>query len=315
MVAAMADVTAYGSAIRTPVQSRELALHALAERQYGRVATRQLLEMGFSRSGIRRWVAARRLIPVHPGVYAVGHAVPTAEAKWMAGVLAAGPGARLSHRCGAAAWEVRRTSSGLVEVTVASRSRRRLRGVRVHQTRGFHPEDVTELQGIPVTSLARTLLDNAEVLPVREIVRMLEQAERLQIFDLGAMERLLARSHGRRGLKPLRVAMAAITGEPQRTNSDWERDLLDFSDAYDIPRPELNVIVERFEVDALWRHARLVVELDSWTHHRGRTAFENNREKIAALQLAGYVVLPITWRRLEREPEAVAEMIRRRVAA
>ena len=158
MVAAMADVTAYGSAIRTPVQSRELALHALAERQYGRVATRQLLEMGFSRSGIRRWVAARRLIPVHPGVYAVGHAVPTAEAKWMAGVLAAGPGARLSHRCGAAAWEVRRTSSGLVEVTVASRSRRRLRGVRVHQTRGFHPEDVTELQGIPVTSLARTLL-------------------------------------------------------------------------------------------------------------------------------------------------------------
>src|SRR4051812_46857080 len=311
----MAHVSAYGSAIRTSVQSRERAVYELAQRQHGRVASRQLVELGFSRSGIRRWVAARRLVPVHPGVYAVGHIERLAKANWMGGVLAAGPGARLSHRPAAAAWEGRQTTSGLVEVSACSRSRRRLRGVRVHQTSGFHPEDAAEIDGIPVTSLARTLLDNAEVLPLRQTIRLIEEAERRQVFDLRAVERLLARSHGRHGLKPLTAALAAVNGEPQRTNSDWERDFLDFCGAYGIPRPELNVLVAGYEVDALWRDVKLVVELDSWSHHRGRTAFENDRLKIATLQLAGYVVLPITWRRLEQEPDEVAEMIKRRVAA
>jgi hypothetical protein len=288
-------------------------LHELAERQHGRVANGQLLALGFSRSGIRRFVAARRLVPVHPGVYAVGHAARTAEAAWMAAVLAAGPRALLSHRSAAAAWELRRTSSGLVEVTAASRSRRSLRGVRVHQTRGFHPHDVARITGIPVTSPARTLLDNAEVLPLRQVIRMIEEAERRQVFDLGAVERLLDRSRERHGVRPIRAALADINGEPARTNSNWERDLLDFCDDHDVPRPELNVIVEGYEVDALWRDKKLIVELDSWTHHRGRTAFENDRRKYGVLQLAGYIVLPITWRRLEQEPAAVAEMIMRLV--
>ena len=195
----------------------------------------------------------------------------------------------------------------------APRSRAGSGGLVVHRVRSLHPEDVAKVDGIPVTSLARTLLDNAEVLPLRQIVRMIEEAERRQIFDLGAVERLLARSHGRHGVKPLRAAMAEIHGEPTRVNSDWERDLIDFCDEFDIPRPELNAIVEGFEVDAFWRHAKLIVELDSWSYHRGRTAFENDRVKLAALQLAGYIVLPITWRRLEREPEEVACQIMRRV--
>jgi Protein of unknown function (DUF559) len=202
----------------------------------------------------------------------------------------------------------------VLHVTVA-RPRHGPRGVKVHRVRSLHPEDVAEIEGIPVTSLPRTLLDNAELLPLRQTIRMIEEAERRQIFDLGALERLLARSHGRHGVKPLRAALAQLDGEPARVNSDWERDLIDFCDDHGIPRPELNVIVNGYEVDALWRRAKLVVELDSWTHHRGRTVFESDREKIAALQLVGYVVLPITWRRLEREPEVVAEMIRRRVAA
>jgi hypothetical protein len=182
--------------------------------------------------------------------------------------------------------------------------------VKVHRVRSLHPEDVAEIDGIPVTGLARTLLDNAELLAIRQTVRMIEEAERRLVFDLGALERLLARSHGRHGVKPLRAALAQLNGEPARVNSDWERDLIDFCDDHDIPRPELNVIVKGYEVDALWRRAKLIVELDSWSHHRGRTAFENDRAKLATLQLAGYVVLPITWRRLEREPEEVARQIK-----
>jgi hypothetical protein len=309
----MADVTALQPAMRVTVQSRQRALAELAQRQHGRVAHRQLMALGFSRSAIGRRIDSGELVPVHPRVYAVGHATRTAEANWVGAVLAAGPGARLSHRAAAAAWEVRRTSSGLVEVSICSRSRRRLRGVRVHQTRPFHPDDVAELDAIPVTSLARTLLDNAEVLPLRQVVRMIEEAERQQIFDLDAVERLLARSHGRHGLKPLTAALAEVNGEPPRVNSDWERDFVDFCDDHAIPRPELNVIVEGYEVDALWRDRKLIVELDSWTHHRHRRAFEDDREKYGVLQLADYVVLPLTWRRLERVPEEVARQIKLRV--
>ena len=75
------------------------------------------------------------------------------------------------------------------------------------------------------------------------------------------------------------------------------------------------MIVEGYEVDALWSDAKLIVELDSWDHHRSRRAFEEDRRRDAALQLAGYVVLRITWRRFEQEPEEVAGSIRRRVAA
>lgn len=252
---------------------------------------------------------------VHRGVYAVEHAIPTAEGAWMAAVLAAGTGALLSHAAAAAAWDLRRCSSGLIEVTACTRSRRRIDGVMVHQTRGFHPHDVARVGGIPVTSLARTLLDNAAVLPPRQLVRMLEQAERLQLFDLRAIDELIDRSRGRHGVKPLRMAIAAVDGEPPRINSDWERDFLDFCEDHDLPKPELNASVEGYEVDALWREQELIVELDSYSFHRHRTAFEDDRQKDGTLQLAGYIVLRITWRRLESEPKEVARLLRRRVAA
>jgi hypothetical protein len=311
----MPDVTALEPGMRVSVQSRERALSDLAERQHGRVAHRQLVALGFSTSGIGRRIVSGRLRLVHPRVYAVGHAVRSANAARIAAVLAADPEALLSHRSAAAAWDLRRRSSGLVEVTVPNRSRHRLNGVAVHQTGGFHPEDVARVDAIPVTSVARTLLDNAEVSPLRDVVRMVEQAERLGLFDLGAVGRLIERSRGRHGIGPLRAAIAAAEGEPPRVNSDWERDLLDFCDDHDLPRPELNVTVEGYEVDALWSDAKLIVELDSWDHHRSRRAFEEDRRRDAALQLAGYVVLRITWRRFEQEPEEVAGSIRRRVAA
>jgi len=277
--------------------------------QHGAVAHRQLVRGGLRAGAIQRLIAAGWLHPLHKGVYAVGHRGISWLGRCSAVVLASGPGAVLSHPPAAGLWEVRRTSSPVLHVTVP-RPRHGPRGVKVHRVRSLHPEDVAEIDGIPVTGLARTLLDNAELLAIRQTVRMIEEAERRLVFDLGALERLLARSHGRHGVKPLLAALAQLNGEPARVNSDWERDLIDFCDDHDIPRPELNVIVKGYEVDALWRRAKLIVELDSWSHHRGRTAFENDRAKLATLQLAGYVVLPITWRRLEREPEEVARQIK-----
>jgi hypothetical protein len=188
-------------------------------------------------------------------------------------------------------------------------------GIRAHRVRHLHPDDCTVHDGIPITSVARTGLDLAEVLPLRQTIRVLEQSERLGLFDLNAIERLLARSHGRHGVKPLTRALAELGVEPPRVNSDWERDLLDFCDDFNIPRPELNVIVEGYLVDALWREAKVIVELDSWSYHRSRRAFEDDRERDCVLQLAEYIVLRITRRRFESEPTAVADQIRRRVGA
>src|SRR4051794_19926918 len=312
-VVPMAHVGGFEVDIRPPDGPRHW-IAELARRQHGVVAHWQLIEGGLSHSAVQRLIRAGWLQPLYVGVYAVGHRALSWLGRCRAGVFAGGRDALLSHQPAGGLWEVHRSSSSAIHITVP-RSRPGAAGLRVHRVRSLHPEDVAEIDGIPVTSLARTLLDNAEVLPVRQVIRMIEEAERRQVFDLGALERLLARSHGRHGVKPLRIALGELNGEPARVNSDWERDLIDFCDDHATPRPELNVIVEGFEVDALWRRAKLVVELDSWSHHRGRTAFENDRVKLATLQLAGYVVLPITWRRLEREPEEVARQIKLRVAA
>jgi len=108
----------------------------------------------------------------------------------------------------------------------------------------------------------------------------------------------------------LRTAIAAVTGEPPRVNSDWERDLLDFCDDHGIPRPELNVLVEGHEVDALWRDEDVIVELDSYAFHRSLRAFVDDRAKYADLQLAGYLVLPLTTLD-DRAARRIAAAIRR----
>src|SRR3954470_1009189 len=309
----MAHVDPFHPAIRDQKGPRRW-IGELAARQHGAVAHRQLVQGGLSASGIHRLIEAGWLHPLHKGTYAVGHRGISWLGRCSAAVLACGQGARLSHPPAASLWEIRRSTSPVLHVTVP-RPRKGPRGVAVHHVRSLHPEDIAEIDGIPVTSLARTLLDNAEVLPLRQVGRMIEEAERREIFDLGAVERLMRRSRGRHGLKPLAAALAEVNGEPVRVNSDWERDFLDFCDAFNIPRPEMNVIVEGWEIDALWRDRKLVVELDSWGHHRHRRAFEDDRRKYGVLQLADYIVLPITWRRLGQEPEKVAEMIKLRVAA
>jgi hypothetical protein len=269
MVGAMADVDPFELAIRSRKDPRHGWIARLAARQHGVVTHSQLVAGGSGRSAIQRLISAGWLHPLHVGAYAVGHRNVSWPGRCMAAVLACGPDAVLSHQPAAGLWEVRRTASAALHVTVP-RPRKGPRGVNVHSVRSLHPDDIARVDGIPVTSLPRTFLDNAEVLPVRQVVRMMEEAERRQIFDLRAVERLLRRSHGRHGLKALQAALAQLTGEPPHINSDWERDLLDFCDDFDIPRPELNVTVEGYVVDALWRHAKLIVELDSWSHRRRR---------------------------------------------
>lgn len=233
----------------------------------------------------------------------------------MAAVLACGPTALLSHRSAAALWGLRPSLGTRVDVTAPGRSRHRQAGIVLHRVRDLHRDDRTQRRGIPVTTVPRVLLDLAEVLRSRELERALEEADRLRILDVRALERLCWRSPGRRGLRPLGELLTEHRLPAPRTRSELERRFLDLCRDARLPRPVVNVVVAGFEVDAVWIGARVVVELDGYAFHRTRAAFERDRVRDTALQLAGYRVLRVTHRRLEAEPAAVTEAVRSLLAS
>jgi very-short-patch-repair endonuclease len=281
---------------------------ALARRQHGVVALVQLLALGLSRRTVTTWVASGRLHPIHRGVYAVGHPLLSLQGRLMAAVLACGPYALISHRTAAMMWGLLDDFRAVIDV-VSAANRRGRKGIAFHRVRRLDPEDRHVIDGIPVTSLARTLLDIAEVVPRRRLVYALERAEKQHVLDLREIRACMARSPGRRGLKPLRQALREIEPEAQYAHEGLERLFIAFCRGRGIEMPAMNVVVEGFTVDALWEKRKLIVELDSWQHHRQRRSFEEDRRRDTILALAGYSVLRVTKRLLEGEPDRLEALI------
>ena len=284
-------------------------LAALATRQHGVAAHWQLVELGLGRKAIEYRLAAGSLERVHVGVYAIGHEALSGRGRRMGAVLTGGPDAVLSHQSAAALWDLRPSSRAAIDVTVPARGRRRRPGITFHRVRHLDEDDRTVVDGIPVTSVPRTLLDLAEVVRPRALERAFEEAERLRLLDVRAVERLLDKSTGRRGQRPLRALLREYR-EPPPTRSELERAFLDLCRAHGLPLPEVNVRIGKYEVDMLWREQKLIVELDGRAFHDTGRTFERDRVRDAELQLE-YRVVRITYRRLNREPAVVAETIRR----
>jgi very-short-patch-repair endonuclease len=275
---------------------------ALAERQHGVVSRSQLTELGLGRGAINRRIQRRRLHLLHLGVYAVGHRRLAMRGRWMAAVLAAGPGAVLSHRDAAALIGLRPSARGLIEVSAPRRCRRP--GMHAHVT-CLPPDEITTHDGIPITTVARTLLDLAAVLPRQQLKRAMEQADVPRLADDTSLAALLARYPRRSGTAALReVLHAGLTNTV--TRSELEERFLAVLDAHDLPRPRVNCAVEGFEVDFLWPNQRLIVELDGRATHHTATAFERDRARDRALQGAGWRVVRIAWHQLHYEPQQIA---------
>jgi len=198
----------------------------IAQRQHNVIALRQLCALGISTSAVRSRVASGRLHRVHTGVYAVGHAKLTAKGRWLAAVLAGGDGAVLSHRSAGALWGLRPDNRPISDVTSRGRAGRQREGIVGHRGDGLMPLDVTFVDGIPCTSLARTLLDLAEVVDRRSLERVFDRAETLRLLDMGPLEELLERSNGRRGVKLLRIVLAEHDPGSTLTESELEELLL-----------------------------------------------------------------------------------------
>jgi hypothetical protein len=291
---------------------------ALADEQYGVVARRQLTALGVGNCAIGRRVAAGLLIPLHRGVYAVGHRRLRIEGRWLAAVLAAGSGTALSHRDAAALHGMRAPpESAKVTVTTPARARGTAT-LWVHGRRRLTAEDVTTVRGIPATSAARTLVDVAPMLTAGQLAATLGEADRRGLLDVDAVQRALRRTAGRHGQGHARLRAALdvhVAAGATLTLSELEERFLDLVLDADLSRPLLNVVVAGVRVDALWPAQRLVVELDGWAHHRERAAAAWDREKTNRLQLAGYDVLRFMHGDLVRGPARVADAIRAALAA
>jgi hypothetical protein len=292
--------------MREEIAVREFRLADLTLQQHGVVAYRQLLELGFHHAAIHRRAGAGRLHRVYRGVYAVGHRALSREGRDMAAVLAAGPGAVLSHWSASGRWELLRPSGGPY---VIARRRCAIPGIQVQVVRDLDPRDRTKRDRIPITTVPRTLLDLAAVADERVLRRAVNEADRRGRLNRRAIQELLERNPRRPGTKALRCLVAAVDPQARRTRSDLEVAFLELCRKYGIPTPVSNGNVEGIEVDMHWPGTNLIVELDSYEYHRTPAEFDSDRRRDAALMAKGYVVLRISDQWLDTDPAGVAEAV------
>jgi len=294
--------------VREESDTLDSAVANIAARQHGVIAVAQLNGLGIGKNGVTRRVKRGHLHRIHRGVYAVGHRGLSWHGRWMAGVLACGEGAVLSHGSAAALWGLLKPINGPIHVSIPSTSGRSKRqGIQTHRCLSLAPPSPTEPSpspsypagrggrrgrlltthraNIPTTTVPRTIEDlRASSLPEYLVRRAIRQAE--------------LKGHHLEGI------------ETDRTRSDLESAFLALFVAHRIPPPEVNPKIGRYEVDFLWRENNLIVEADTFTYHRGSISFEDDHARDLYLRQRGYAIHRFTDKQLEAEPERVVADIR-----
>ncbi|MEA2408842.1 MAG: hypothetical protein QOE69_2961 [Thermoleophilaceae bacterium] len=282
----------------------------VAEGQYGVVTRAQLLELGLGSDAIDHRLQLGRLCAVHRGVYTIGTRRLTQHGRWMAAVLTSGDGAVLSYRAAAALWGMRRGTR--LEVTVPT-GRRAGRGIQIH--RALLPSDETTIhQGIPTTTVPRTLLDLSAVVQPDELRSAVRQAEQLGLRDPLWLGDLAARYPRKPGIPSVKAVVKEAQQGLTHIRSELEERFQAFLIRRKLPLPKTNVLIEGLEVDCAWPEQRVIVELDGHASHAGPHAFENDRARDRRLEAAGWRVIRITWRQLHEAPDEVEADLRRLLA-
>jgi len=284
----------------------------LARGQYGVVTRRQLLVLGLTRDAIGERTKRGFLRSVHRGVYALGGTRLTPQGRWLAAVLACGSGTVLSHRSAARFWGVFPYDPREVEVSRDAAGQTR-RGAILRRQARLLPDEVEEMEGIPVTSISRTILDLAAVVPERALERAFHEAEVRQLTSRVSVPQLLDRHRGRRGIGLVRSILARR--EPAGiTENDFEELFVAFLDAHGLPRPLFNATLplrgRLLRPDCMWERQRLLVELDGRATHGTERAFERDRERDRILLAEGWRSTRVTWLQLRDEPQALAADLR-----
>jgi very-short-patch-repair endonuclease len=288
------------------------AVWRLAAAQHGVVAHRQLVRLGVHPQAIKHRVASGRLHRVMRGVYAVGRPDLTQPGRWMAVVLACGPGAALSHGTAAALSEIGSERPGVIEVSVPDRTRPRRNGIVAHR-RVLRPDEVTTRDGIPVTAPIRTLVDIACRLTRRELERAIREADTRGLCDPDELRAALDDMRGQRGVGVMRRLLDRHTF--MLTDSELERRFVPIARRAGLPRPQAQVMVNGFRVDFFWPELGLVVETDGLRYHRTPAQQAADRVRDQAHTAAGLTPLRFTHAQVAYESRHVeatlAEVTRR----
>lgn len=272
----------------------DVRVAALAARQHGVVSAAQLLAAGLTRDGIKHRVREGRLHRLHRSVYAVGHTALPPLARETAALLTAGPGDALSRATALTLWRLPAPPDERTVHVTTTGQRRSRDGITFHRTADLPRQDIRRVQGLAVTSPARTILDTAPQLDPDTLEAVIAAAVRRHLTTRAELDR---RATGR-------VAQA-LHGGPRFTRSQAEILLLQLVRAARLPLPDTNVKVGDIEPDAVWHEQRVVVEVDGYEFHGDRRSFEEDRARGVKLAAAGYTVVRITWRQLTREPHTV----------
>ena len=255
-------------------RTTERRIAQVASKQHGVVTRGQLLAAGLTGKKIDRRLANGALIRVHRGVFRVGHAAPSVEATYLAAVYACGRGALLSGPAAGYSWRILKGLAPLPEVTASTE--RRIEGVRFHRSRHMDPRDRATVRGIPVTSVAATVVQLAAILSLDDLARVCHEAGVLHKLTPAQVDAVLSRRPIVPGAGKLR---AVLHGEVRVTLSELEARFLKVLRRAGLPLPVTNRSVHGRRLDCRWPEYRLTVELDGYRFHNSRHSWEQGRRR------------------------------------
>ncbi len=259
---------------------------------------------GISDDAIDRRARNGHLIRKQKSVYAVGHAAPAPLTTETEALLACGPHAVLSHNTAARLLKLLPDTAATVHLTIRGRHGARPTGVQVHRTARLNRSEVKIVEGLPVTSALRTLLDLAAVVDVYTLERAIEEALHEKFVSVRQLRQATKGSNGRRGVGNLN-AILDQQREPGITRSKAERRMRQLIRLGQLPEPETNYPMHGVVADFYWPELDVVIEVQSQKYHLTRAALERDTRKAARLSAKGKTVSYVTWLQMEREPFAV----------
>jgi very-short-patch-repair endonuclease len=282
------------------VSKLQSSVWALARRQHGVVTRVQLLELGYGPHAIQHRVEKGRLHPIHRGVYAVAWPELTPKGRWMAAVLACGPGAALSHDDAAALFAIRAERNGEIHVSITAAAFRRRPGIQIHRRTQF---EATRHDGIPVTTPTCTLIDLAARLTRDQLEAAVNQADKQNLTTPHALRKAIEELQRRPGAQALKEALDRRTFT--LTDSALERRFLRIAREAGLAKPKTQQRLNGFVVDFYWPDLNLVVETDGLRYHRTPAQQARDRLRDQAHTTAGLTCLRFTHEQVKYEPDHV----------
>lgn len=289
------------------VRRQHRLLTGMAARQHGVVSRAGLLAVGFGGPQIDRLIAAEWLHRLHAGVYHVGHPQPTRIARHLAATMGVGGLTGVSHRPGVVLRGVIADDGALIQVTTATGRGGERDGVRIHESRGLRPGELTGVQGVPTVRLERALIEVAGSCSPKEFARVWNAMDRKRLIDPLLLAGQLRR--GRTGSAAVRARLDAYAELPPTESELEELFLTAVIGAYGLPMPvpQSSPLPHRvLRVDFAWPHVRVIVEIDGRTWHAIQSTWGEDHERDLALRLAGWRPLRYTHHQLTHSPELVA---------